>query len=113
MRARVFTCVRAYARQCVQCDPSERTEAASRQRLGIVISPRYEFYFLVCFSRLTISLSASGSRATLRQLQNQRKRSVIMSDALIERVGISGNRARVDSLSSLLLVEKRTAEDHV
>lgn len=61
-------------------------------RLGIVISSRYEFYFPVCFSRLTISLPRGEERAALRQRQNQRKRSVIISDALIERVGISGNR---------------------
>lgn len=67
------------------------------KHLGIIISSRYEFYFLICISRLTISLSEPAH-------QNQRKRSVIMflyaNDSLIERVGILGNHVKTRFLRS-------------
>lgn len=55
----MYVRVRAYG---VTCQKMTEATAQPAARLGIVISPRYEFYFLVCFSRLTISLPRGEQR---------------------------------------------------
>lgn len=91
----IYVRVRAYG---VTCQKMTEATAQPAARLGIVISPRYEFYFLVCFSRLTISLPRGEQRFAPAAPKSEKAERYY---ALIERVGISGNRRRlVDSLSS-------------